>query len=167
MKMTSMFQNIDKHKCRPRGKHKCPKLPSPMPTSDTDDRSSSKPTIKLEFITVTHGLRKLRKTRHFKCNISSMVTDSQALANKHYHKNHPPLKCPDCDQFFSNPCSLHRHKYSHPELKFPCRSWGRCFPFESDLLNHYLKHRRHPRHQCNHQSEMQNLWKVVFCKVPS
>ena len=93
-----------------------------------------------------------------------MVTDSQALANKHYHKNHPPLKCPNCEQLFNNPCSLQRHKYSHLELKFPCRSCSRSFPFESDLINHRLKHRRHPGHQCNHQSKGTVCRKWFFVK---
>ena len=111
-----------------------------------------------------HGLRKPRKTRHFKCNICSVVTDSQALANKHYRMNHPPLKCPNCVQLFNNPCSLQRHKYSHLELKFPCRSCNRSFPFESDLTNHHLKHQRHPGHQCNHQVQGTVCRKWFFVK---
>ena len=145
--VTSMSQSIEKHKCRPkpRGKHKHPRLPSPIPTLETDDRSSSKLTSKSEFVTVTQRLRKPKKTRHFKCNICSMVTDSQALVNKHYCNNHPNLKCPDCEQLFNNPCSLPRHKYSHLELKFP-------------------KHRRHPRHQCNHQLDGKVCGKWFFAK---
>ena len=66
--------------------------------------------------------------------------------------------------FFNNPCSLHRHRYSHLELKFPCRSCRRCYPFESDLANHCLKHRRYPGHQCNHQSEGTVCRKWFFVK---
>ena len=166
MKMTATSQSTDKHKRRPklRGKHKCPRIPSPLPTSDTDDRSISKQTSKLKFITVTHRLRKPKKTGYFKCNICSTVTDFQALVNKHYCKNHPPLKCPDCEQYFNNLCSLHRYKYSHLELKFPCRLCGCHFPFESDLVNHCIKHRRHPRHQCNHESEGKVCGKWFFAK---
>ena len=69
-----------------------------------------------------------------------------------------------CEQFFNNPCSLRRHKYSHLELKFPCRSCSRSFPFESDLVNHHLKHQRHPGYQCNHQSEGTVCGKWFFAK---
>ena len=75
-----------KHRPKPKGKHKRPKLPSP---AETETLLIPKPPRKSEFVTMTHGLRKPRKSRHFKCNICSVVTDSQALANKHYRKNHP------------------------------------------------------------------------------
>ena len=107
---------------------------------------------------------KLNRPWHFKCNICSTVTDSQALPNKHYCKNHPPLKCSDCEQIFNNPCSLCRHKYSHLELKFLCRSCGHHFLFESDLVNHCLKHRIYTGHQCNHHSEGKVCGKCFFAK---
>ena len=92
------------------------------------------------------------------------MKDLQALANKHYQECHAHLKCPNCEQQFNNPCSLHRHKYSHLELKFPCRLCSRSFPFESDLANHCLKHWRHPGHQCSHQSEGKVCRKWFFAK---
>ena len=93
-----------------------------------------------------------------------MSSVSQAQANKHYRESHPPLQCIICKQLFNNPCSLWRHKYVHLELKFPCQSCSKSFPFESDLVNHCLKHRCHPGHQCNHQTDGKICAKWFFAK---
>ena len=36
-------------------------------------------------------------------------------------------------------------------MKYPCCSCDRKFPFESDLVNHRLKHQRNPGFMCNHE----------------
>ena len=137
---------------KPYGKH--------LPVSDNTDENAkpvkSKSKLKSEFVTVMHGIRCIKPVWHYKCKICQYVTDSQVEVNKHYQRNHLPVKCPDCDQTFNNPSTLRRHKYNHYELKYPCCSCGCKFAFESDLTNHHLKHRRHPGHQCNHEFN----WKV-------
>ena len=141
------------HKRRPkhRGTHYRPK-PKPEPSSsDETVTEPRKKSPKSEFITVTHGIRKTKKIRRFRCKLCSVVTESQAAANKHYRTNHPPIKCPDCDTIFNNPNSLRRHKYTHLEMNYLCRTCGKRFPFESDLANHRLKHRRNPGFMCNHE----------------
>ena len=136
------------HKRRPKhkGKHYRPKLASPDETVIEPKKKSSKS----EFITVTHGIRKTKKIRRFRCKLCSVITESQAAANNHYRLNHPPIKCTDCDAVFNNPNSLRRHKYTHLEMNYLCHTCGKRYPFESDLANHRLKHRRNPGHMCNH-----------------
>ena len=62
------------------------------------------------------------------------VTESQAAANHHYRDCHPPLKCLSCDQMFTNPSSLWRHKYNHLESDHNCRTCGKNFPFKSETF---------------------------------
>ena len=140
------------HKRRPkhRGKHYRPKL-KPEPLSPDETVTESKKRVsKSEFITVTHGIRKTKKVRRFRCKLCSVITESQAAANKHYRTNHPPIKCPDCDAIFNNPNSLRRHKYTHLDMNYPCRTCSKHYPFNSDLADHRLKHRRNPGFMCNH-----------------
>ena len=140
------------HKRRPKHKGK-PYRPKPKPELTSSDETVIEPkkrTSKSVFITVTHGIRKTKKIRRFRCKLCSVITESQAAANKHYKSNHPPIKCPDCDAVFNNPNSLRRHKYTHLEMNYPYRTCGKHYPFKSDLANHHLKHRRNPGHMCNH-----------------
>ena len=65
---------------------------------------------------------------------------------------------------FTNPCSLHRHKYTHMEKKFSCRNCNKSFPFESDLASHRLKHRHHPGFQCSHNQNRSVCGKWYFAK---
>ena len=145
---TDKEKSYGHHKRRPKhkGKHYCPK---PASTDEMVIEPKKKPS-KSEFVTVTHGIKKTKKIRRFRCKLCSVITESQAAANKHYRLNHPPIKCTDCDAVFNNPNSLRRHKYTHLEMNYLCRSCGKRYPFESDLANHRLKHRRNPGHMCNH-----------------
>ena len=108
-------RNFGHHKRRPKpkGKHH---RPTPKPPADHEQSASvHSKSRKSAFVTVTHGIRKIKKIRHYKCNIWDVVSDSQAAANAHYRAKHPPLKCPNCTQTFNNPCSLRRHEYNHRE----------------------------------------------------
>ena len=89
---------------KPFGKHYRPQ-PTPKPPSNASSAEHKKST-KPEFITVTHGIKKPKKVRHFCCKLCSTVTDSQASANHHYHTNHPLIKCDKCEAIFNNPNSL-------------------------------------------------------------
>ena len=149
-----------KRRPKPKGKHY-----RPNPSVNIENQLITKPkSLKSEFVTVTHGIRKIKKTRKFKCKICKNITDSQAEANKHYRKNHPPVMCTVCSRIFNNPCSLHRHSYCHQEKSYPCRNCGRDFPFESDLSNHRLKHHRHSSHMCNHSEKGSICGKWFFAK---
>ena len=156
--------NSGHHKChpKPKGKHH---RPTPIPSSlgDQSTTAHSKPP-KSQFITVTHGIRKQKWIRHYKCKICEVVSDSQAAANPHYRATHPALNCPYCTQTFNNPRSLRRHRYNHKELWFPCRSCSKSFAFKSDLNNHRLKHQQHPGHQCNHRVDSGICGKWFFVK---
>ena len=162
----SNMRSTGDHKHRPKlkGKHLRPHVKGPNTEDSSLVRKLTPKKINSEFVMVTHGLRKPKKTRHFKCPVCNMVTDSQALVSKHYRKNHPPVKCTICDQMFNNPCSLRRHRYTHKDLKYPCRSCNKSFPFKSNLVNHHLKHRRHPGYQCNHQEKGAICGKWYFAK---
>ena len=155
-------KNHSHHKQRPKpkGKHHRP-IPKPPANQPTFTQPISR---KSAFVTVTHGIRKIKKTCHHKCKICDVVSDSQAAANAHYRAKHPPLKCPDCTQTFNNPCSLRCHKYNHRDLWFPCCSCNKNFTFESDLNNHRLKHRHHPGHQCNHRVDTGICGKWFYAK---
>ena len=135
-----------KHCPKPKGKHF--RLMPPVDKVIASE-TSVKP-AKSAFVTVTHGLCKIKCLRHYKCKMCDTVSDSQAGANAQYHTSHPQLSCDKCNQIFNNPSSLRHHLYNHKELKFPCRSCDKCYVFESYLNNHRLKHRRHPGHQFNH-----------------
>ena len=136
-----------KWKAKPHGKHFWP--PSTSASTSKPKAESTKP----RFIMVIHGLKKSKKHRKFCCKLCQNVADSQANANKHYKDTHLPVNCLECAMVFSNPSSLHRHKYMHLDKKFCCRNCNKYFPFESDLAGHRLKHRHHPGFQCN-QSKM-------------
>ena len=110
------INSYHKHRPKPRGLHNRPTRPKSPAAVDV----SQKKELKSEFITVTHGLKKQRKQCCFKCNICHCICTSQALANKHYKSNHPPVSCPECRMVFTNPISLCCHKYKHQPLNFPC-----------------------------------------------
>ena len=132
-----------------------------MSTGNTKPKKASKS----EFITVTHGIRKIKKKRKFQCKICHVITTLQASANKHYRESHPPINCTACDESFNNPNSLHRHMYTHSKnVRYPCRTCGKSFPFESDLNYHRLKHRRNPGFMCNHDSNGVVCGKWFFAK---
>ena len=114
---------------KPMCKHNWPKL-TPTPPPHLDETKLPQKTPKLEFVMVTHGLKKVKKIRWFRCKICSVVTESQAMANSHYRSNHPPIKCPDCDFVFNNPNSLRHHKYTHITMKYPCRTCGKVLKFK-------------------------------------
>ena len=147
---------------KPKGKHCRPAIP----TTDMNESTSVTKTVpkksRSEFITVTHGVHKVKKIRQFKCQMCKTVSSSQAEASKHYRSNHPPLLCSQCLLSFLNPCSLRRHSYSHVSLKFFCRFCEKGYAFKSDLNNHKLKHQT-SRISVQPSHQQQNLWEMVLC----
>ena len=135
---------------KPKGKHQRPK-PSTLSAPENPPITTTGKKKKKEFVTVTHGLRKTKKVWRYTCKECKYSTDSQAGANKHYQKNHPPVSCSECNHEFNNPSSLRCHSYTHKTMKYHCRICNQFFAFDSDLSNHKLKHRRHPGHQCQHE----------------
>ena len=147
-----------KWKVKPSGKHY---QPTPTSVSTTKPKAES---TKPCFITVTHGLRKVKKHQKFHCKLCQHMADSQAIANKHYRDTHPPVSCLECKMLFTNPSSLRLHKYMHLDKKYSCRNCNKFFPFESDLACHRLKHHRHPGFQCNHSQNGSVCGKWYFAK---
>ena len=94
---------------KPFGKHYSPKLKDAKEEKRPMIQKGSKPV----FVTVTHGIQKSKKVRHYKCKNCGYVSDSQAETNKHYRKTHPPVKSLSCDQSFNNPSTQQKHKYNH------------------------------------------------------
>ena len=161
VKAEAKNQSHHKRRPKPKGKHYRP-IPKPPANQPISAQPKSR---KSAFVTVTHGIRKIKETCHHKCKICDVVSDSQAAANAHYRAKHPPLKCPDCTQTFNNPCLLRCHKYNHRDLWFPCCTCNKNFAFESDLNNHRLKHRCHPGHQCNHRIDTGICGKSFMLRV--
>ena len=153
------------HKRRPKnhGKHFRPR-PLDDQNKDSSQSSPNKKT-KSEFVTVTHGIRRIKKVRKFKCKICHIAHESQAKANSHYRESHPLLNCNTCNKTFNNPNSLRRHSYQHASKKtYPCRNCNKVFPFESDLAGHRLVHRCNPGHMCNHDDNGKICGKWFFAQ---
>ena len=151
-----------KRQPKPKGKHYRP-IPAPTLKPELQDAVQPKHS-KSAFITVTHGIRKIKHIWYYKCTICNVVSDLQAAADAHYKATHPLLSCPDCTLTFNNPCLLRHHRYNHKELRFPCHSCSKSFAFKSDLNNHRLRHRHHPGHQCNHRVNTGICGKWFFAK---
>ena len=111
-KLLSNTKSHHKRRPKPKGKHNRPQI---VPPSQDSQELSVKPkkSTKSEFVTVTHGLRKLKKKWKYQCNICSVMSDTQASTNNHYRSNHPPIKCSGCPKVFNNLNSPRRHKYCH------------------------------------------------------
>ena len=57
-----------------------------------------------------------------------------------------------CDKHFNIPSSLKKHKYTHSENKYACRSCDREFPFESQLHSHCHSRQRGRSYFCVYAS---------------
>ena len=106
-------------------------------------------TLKGLFKKTTHGIKKHRRIRNYKCPKCDVCKNSQAEANEHYNNNHPPVSCSKCPKICATPCTLARHMYLHSELKYPCHRCEQRFAFESELKVHKYKHRRIRMFKCS------------------
>ena len=68
--------------------------------------------------------------------------------NAHVINTHRQVKCDMCDQYFNTPSSLKKHKYTHSDEKYACRSCDCKFPFESQLHSHHHSHHRGRSYFC-------------------
>ena len=66
----------------------------------------------------TRALVKCKHVQNFKCKLCDKVVHTQKDLNNHHKENHGKLKCAECDESFTMPSSLHRHKYKHSQKNF-------------------------------------------------
>ena len=84
----------------------------------------------------------------FRCQQCAFRSDMQGKMNDHFRSSHPPVKCPECDDTFTTPNTLARHRYTHGELTKVCRDCDKKFAFAHELKIHRFSHRRHPAFKC-------------------
>ena len=105
--------------------------------SQMDDKNGKKKT----FVTKEYGLKRRVKTkRKFKCGVCDAELDNVWDYNQHYLDNHPPTPCPYCPQLFSSPHTMAKHKYSHDEIMYECKTCGWGFTFKSQYDSHHRVH---------------------------
>ena len=82
----------------------------------------------------------------------------QGQLNNHYREKHDRVKCSQCQEIFTTPCTLQRHMYTHKPPRAFCRC-GEGFYFKTKLRIHKLMHRRictqicvHPGCGCSYYS---------------
>ena len=101
-----------------------------------------------QLITTDHKLKRSNKPRTFRCQQCAFRSDTQGKMNDHFRNSHPPVKCPECDDTFTTPNTLARHRYTHGELTKVCRDCDKKFAFAHELKIHRFSHRRHPAFKC-------------------
>ena len=82
-----------------------------------------------QLVTTDHKLKCSNKPRTFRCQQCAFRSDTQGKMNNHFRSSHPPVKCPECDDTFSTPNTLARHRYTHGELTKACRDCDKKFAF--------------------------------------
>ena len=103
----------------------------------TDDKNGKKKT----FVTKEYGLKRRAKTkRKFKCGVCAAELESVWDYNQHYLDNHPLTPCPHCPRLFSSPRTMAKHKYSHDEIMYECKTCGQGFTFKSQYDSHHKVH---------------------------
>ena len=123
----------------------------PGTNNDPDNTNTPEKTPKKkrgEFCTQIVGIRRQRDPRAFKCSCCSKRTTTLKELNAHFIQNHRRVKCDMCEEELNTPSSLKKHKYTHCEDKYTCRSCDREFPFESQLRSHHHSHRRGHSYFC-------------------
>ena len=95
------------------------------------------------------GLKKFKKPRVYHCPICGVWKLSLKNFSTHYGKRHDKLTCSKCLQQFNSPASPAEHQYVHGELKYDCRTCGKCFAFSSQRNSHRLTHRCIKDQVCN------------------
>ena len=103
----------------------------------------------------THGIRRLgpeeRQDKLFKCTMCKYTGYSRASVSEHFTATHGVVYCSTCGKKCANPHALKRHEYEHStEKAHHCKDCDQSFFFESELISHRIKHRKHPSFKCMH-----------------
>ena len=116
----------------------------------TDDASTSTPAKpkRGEFHTRIVGIRRQKDPRAFKCSYYNKHMMTLWELNAHFINTHRQVKCDMCNQYFNTPSSLKKHKYTHSDEKYACRSCDCEFPFKSQLHSHHHSHHRGRSYFC-------------------
>ena len=69
--------------------------------------------------------------------------------NKHYRKDHEPIRCKDCGKLFNMPSGLHKHSYIHLNHPYSCDQCRKTFPFFSQLKSHKVSHTDMVEYTCD------------------
>ena len=134
-------------------KNKKPKLSKESVTEELSDhdgpkqRTTEKP-VKGKIDFKTYGIPKTVKERKMKCPSCPKICSSTKERNDHHKSAHGNLSCAVCNEQFSTPSALDKHKYVHTERKFKCIDCNESYPFKSQLMEHRLKHRTSKSFQC-------------------
>ena len=134
-------------------KNKKPKLSKESVTEGFSDhdgpkqRTTEKP-VKGKIDIKTYGIPKTVKERKMKCPSCPKICSSTKERNDHHKSAHGNLSCAVCNEQFSTPSALDKHKYVHTERKFKCIDCNESYPFKSQLMEHRLKHRTSKSFQC-------------------
>ena len=101
-----------------------------------------------QLVTTDHKLKQSNKPRTFRCQQCVFKCDTQGKMNEHFRSSHLPVKCPECDDTFTTPNTLARHRYTHGELTKVCRDCDKKFAFAHELKIHRFSHSQHPAFKC-------------------
>ena len=134
-------------------KNKKPKLSKESVTEEVPDhdgpkqRTTEKP-VKGKIDIKTYGIPKTVKERKMKCPSCPKICNSTKERNDHHKSAHGNLSCAVCNEQFSTPSALDKHKYVHTDKKYKCSDCNESYPFQSQLMEHRLKHRSMKSFQC-------------------
>ena len=84
--------------------------------------------------------RKYKPKRRFSCVVCRQKFINNKELNDHFKVAHPPLTCSDCKKLFSTPSAFEKHKYTHYEYMYECKTCNKGFHFHSELTAHRRRH---------------------------
>ena len=77
--------------------------------------------------------RKYKPKQRFSCVVCRQKFVNNKELNDHFKVAHPPLTCSDCKKLFSTPSAFEKHKYTHYEYMYECKTCNKGFHFHSEL----------------------------------
>ena len=80
--------------------------------------------------------RKYKPKRRFSCVGCWQKFINNKELNDHFRVAHLPLTCSDCKKLFSTPSAFEKHKYTHYEYMYECKTCNKGFHFHSELTAH-------------------------------
>ena len=94
-----------------------------------------------QLVVQNYQLARNRKPRRkFSCVGCRQKFANNKELNDHFRSSHPPLTCSDCKKLFSTPSAFEKHKYTHYEFMYECKTCNKGFHFKSELSAHRRKH---------------------------